>query len=163
VTLPERFTIDGTVIDALMPDLVGHDRSAAAFLVYLYLWRRTRGGGRPTVVSYRMLADGTGLAKRSAQLALKHLARRPRPRRREPPVLLAELNGDAQVGKDAGTRMFLRRDFSAPIERAGTRVIRTAVLAPAHEFCLREVPWQRPARMTRSHRRPRRAALRAGT
>ncbi len=76
MALPERFTIDGYVVDALMPDLVGHDRSAAAFLVYVYLWRRTRGGSKPTVVSHRMLADGTGLAKRSAQVALQHLVRR---------------------------------------------------------------------------------------
>lgn len=76
VSLPDRFALDGYVIDSLMPDLVGHDRSASAFLVYLLLWRRTRGGTRPTVVSHRMLADGTGLAKRSVQVALQHLLRR---------------------------------------------------------------------------------------
>jgi hypothetical protein len=59
-----------------MPDLVGHDRRASAFIVYLYLWRRTRGGASAAVVSYRMLADGTGLAKRSAQTALAWLERR---------------------------------------------------------------------------------------
>jgi hypothetical protein len=76
VAAPDRVTLDGYVIDSLMPDLVGHDRSASAFLVYLYLWRRTRGGGRPAVVSHRMLAEGTGVAKRSAQVALQHLERR---------------------------------------------------------------------------------------
>ena len=76
MSLPERISLDGYVLDALMPDLVGHDWSASAFLVYLFLWRRTRGGTRPTVVSHRMLADGTGLAKRSVQAALQHLSRR---------------------------------------------------------------------------------------
>jgi len=64
------------VLDALLPDLVGHDRRPAALVVYLYLWRKTRGGARPAVVSLSMMADGTGLAKRSAQLALQHLVRR---------------------------------------------------------------------------------------
>ena len=64
------------MVDALLPDLVGHDRAPSSFLVYLYLWRRTRGGSRSTVVSHRMLADGTGLAKRSVQGALQHLERR---------------------------------------------------------------------------------------
>jgi hypothetical protein len=72
----ERFSVDGYVVDALMPDLVGHDRRASAFVVYLYLWRRTRGGARGAVVSHRMVADGTGLSKRSAQAALATLVRR---------------------------------------------------------------------------------------
>jgi len=76
VALPDRVSVDGYVIDALMPDLVGHDRTASAFLVYLYLWRRTRGGSRATVVSHAMVADATGLAKRSAQVALQHREKR---------------------------------------------------------------------------------------
>jgi DNA-binding MarR family transcriptional regulator len=76
VPASDRVTIDGYVVDALMPDLVGHDRSASAFVVYLYLWRRTRGGAKLAVVSHRMLADGTGLAKRSVQAALQRLERR---------------------------------------------------------------------------------------
>jgi Helix-turn-helix domain len=76
VTSPERVGFDAYVIDSLMPDLVGHDRHASAFLVYLYLWRRTRGGARPAVVSHRMMADGTGLAKRSVQSAFRRLEQR---------------------------------------------------------------------------------------
>lgn len=72
----ERVTLDAYVVDALMPDLVGHDRTPAAFVVFLYLWRRTRGGTRTAVVSHAMVADGTGLAKRSAQAALRHLETR---------------------------------------------------------------------------------------
>ncbi len=72
----ERESVDAYIFDSLMPDLVGHDRRPSAMLVFLYLWRRTRGGARPTVVSLAMIADGTGLAKRSVQLALAHLRRR---------------------------------------------------------------------------------------
>lgn len=72
----ERLGIDAYIIDALMPDLVGHDRRPAALLVYLYLWRRTRGGVRSAVASLTMLADGTGLSRRSVQSALQHLERR---------------------------------------------------------------------------------------
>lgn len=73
---PDRVPVDAYVLDALMPDLVGHDRRPAAMLVFLYLWRKTRGGARPAVLSLRMMADGTGLAKRSVQTALGHLRRR---------------------------------------------------------------------------------------
>jgi hypothetical protein len=76
VTSTDRVGVDAYVIDSLMPDLVGHDRHASAFVVFIYLWRRTRGGSKPTVVSHRMLSDGTGLAKRSVQGALQRLMQR---------------------------------------------------------------------------------------
>jgi hypothetical protein len=72
----QRLSVDTYVIDALMPDLVQHDRRPSAFLVYLYLWRRTAGASRTAVASYRMLADGTGLSKRAVQDAVRVLARR---------------------------------------------------------------------------------------
>ena len=69
--------LDAYVVDVLMPDLVGHDRRPSAFLVYLYLWRRTRGGRDAEVpVALREIAEGTGLAKRSVQTALARLTRR---------------------------------------------------------------------------------------
>lgn len=68
--------LDTYVIDALMPDLVGHDRQSSAFLLFLYLWRRTRGGMTSAVLSHQMMSDGTGLSKRGAQNALAHLERR---------------------------------------------------------------------------------------
>ena len=69
--------LDGYVIDTLMPDLVGHDRQPSAFLVYLYLWRRTHGSGHPTVqVSLMDMAAATGLSKRAVQDALRWLAKR---------------------------------------------------------------------------------------
>jgi len=76
VSHTDRVPLDAYVLDSLMPDLVGHDRRPSALLVFLYLWRKTRGGARPTVVSLTMMAGGTGLAKRSVQTALDHLRRR---------------------------------------------------------------------------------------
>jgi hypothetical protein len=72
----ERVSLDPYVIDSLMPDLVGHDRRPSAFVVYLYLWRRTRAATRPTSASYQMIADGTGLSKGSSQTAVGWLAQR---------------------------------------------------------------------------------------
>lgn len=72
----QRLSVDAYVIDTLMPDLVQHDRRPSAFLVFLYLWRRSAGAARTTVASYRMLADGTGLSKRAVQDAIRVLTRR---------------------------------------------------------------------------------------
>lgn len=72
----DRFAMDAYVVDSLMPDLVGHDRRASAFVVFMYLWRRTRGGTRTCVVSHRMIADATGLSKRGAQHGLAKLEER---------------------------------------------------------------------------------------
>ena len=69
--------IDEYVVDVLMPDLVGHDRQASAFLVYLMLYRRTHGSGASSVqVSLIDIATATGLSKRSVQEALRWLSRR---------------------------------------------------------------------------------------
>lgn len=69
--------IDGYVIETLMPDLVGHDRHPAAFLVYVHLWARTReASGAWTSISLREMAEGTGLSKRAVQTALKRLVQR---------------------------------------------------------------------------------------
>lgn len=66
--------IDSYVLDSLMRDLVGHSRSATAFLVYLQLYRQTHGAGRETVaLSHSALADLIGISRRSVQTALKHL------------------------------------------------------------------------------------------
>jgi hypothetical protein len=71
-----RVAVDAYVVDALMPDLVGHDRRPSAFLVYLWLWRRTRGASVKTVASLQMIADGTGLSKGAVQSAVAWLERR---------------------------------------------------------------------------------------
>ncbi len=60
-----------------MPDLVGHDRQPSAFLVYLCLWMRTNAGRtRTEALPLRVLAEGTGMSKRSVQNALRTLVRR---------------------------------------------------------------------------------------
>jgi Helix-turn-helix domain len=71
-------TIDSYVIDVLLPDLVGHDRRPAAFLVYLYLLRhaRARNGKREVRASLQTIATSTGLSKSTVQNALRHLRRR---------------------------------------------------------------------------------------
>src|SRR5215212_3683233 len=69
--------LDRYVLETLMPDLVGHDRRPAAFVVYLALWARADGPrGRAVSASLRELAEGTGLSKRAVQGALATLARR---------------------------------------------------------------------------------------
>jgi DNA-binding transcriptional MocR family regulator len=69
--------VDDYVLDILMPDLVGHDRQPAAFLVYLYLYRAAeRQKWKPVSASLRMIAEGTGLSKSSVQVALERLRRR---------------------------------------------------------------------------------------
>lgn len=72
---PARF--DPYVLDTLMPDLVGHDRQPAAFLVYLYLAHRvTRARARSIAVSLQAIAFDTGLSKSAVQRGLRALARR---------------------------------------------------------------------------------------
>ena len=71
-----RVVLDAYVLDALMPDLVGHDRRPSSFLVYLYLWRRSQAATQPVCASYQMIADGTGLSRGSVQSGVKALADR---------------------------------------------------------------------------------------
>jgi hypothetical protein len=72
-----RLTIDSYVIDVLMPDLVGHDRTPAAFLVYLHLLRMSaERRHRKVSASLQMIATRTGLSKSSVQNAIRHLQRR---------------------------------------------------------------------------------------
>ncbi len=64
-----------------MGDLVRHDRSPSAFLVYVFLWRLTHASiGRNIAGSVQIalqdIAERTGLSKRSVQSALGWLARR---------------------------------------------------------------------------------------
>src|SRR4051794_5230584 len=77
MTVTASFVVDHYVVDVLLRDLVGHDRSPAAFLVYLFLWRRTRGLPTPSVrLSHRDIAEDTGLSKSAVQQALRILHRR---------------------------------------------------------------------------------------
>ena len=69
--------IEKYILETLMPDLVGHDRRPAAFLVFLFLWMETRGSRSASVqISLRDMSEGTGLSKRAVQSAIATLRRR---------------------------------------------------------------------------------------
>jgi hypothetical protein len=73
----ERLNLDSYVIDVLMPDLVGHDRRASAFIVFLFFLRQSARTRRDTFsVSLQTIATKTGLSKSSVQAAVRHLKRR---------------------------------------------------------------------------------------
>jgi hypothetical protein len=73
----QHFNLDNYIVDVLMPDLVGHDRRPAAFLVYLYFLRHAAKRRRDTLsVSLQTIATKTGLSKSTVQAAIRHLRRR---------------------------------------------------------------------------------------
>ena len=73
----QHIGIDEYVLDVLMPDLAGHDRSPGAFLVYLALWTELyRRAERRVSVSLQQLARRTGLSKSSVQAGVRVLKRR---------------------------------------------------------------------------------------
>jgi len=73
----ERLIVDAYVVDVLMPDLVGHDRRPATFIVYLFLLRLAAKTRRDTLtISLQTIAAKTGLSKSTVQTALRHLRRR---------------------------------------------------------------------------------------
>ena len=73
----QHFSLDNYVVDILMPDLVGHDRRPAAFLVYLYFLRHAAKGRRDRLsLSLQTIATKTGLSKSTVQAAIRHLRRR---------------------------------------------------------------------------------------
>jgi hypothetical protein len=70
-------SLDPYVIDVLLPDLVGHDKRPAAYVLYVWLWAMTRSLGRKTAFfSYQTLTDRTGLSKSAVQRAVAWLVRR---------------------------------------------------------------------------------------
>jgi len=73
----KTIALDDYVLDTLMRDLIGHDKSPSAFAVYLHLWRRARVSDSWSVqVSHKGIADDTGLSKSAVQSAIRHLNRR---------------------------------------------------------------------------------------
>jgi replication initiation and membrane attachment protein DnaB len=71
------YTIDQYVLDVLMRDLVGHDKSPSAFLVYLHIWSQTEGRAQESAaLSHQRMADSTGLSKSAVQSAIRILSRR---------------------------------------------------------------------------------------
>ena len=71
------FRLDPYVVDTLMPDLVGHDHRASAFIVYLYFTRQCAlESSRSCRVSLARIAERTGLSRRAVQDAISLLTRR---------------------------------------------------------------------------------------
>lgn len=69
--------LDAYIFDVLMRDLAEHEKRPSAFLVYLYVWRRSLGSGqRVASLSYQEMAEGVGLSKSAVQGAVKLLKRR---------------------------------------------------------------------------------------
>ena len=68
--------IDDYVTEALMRDLVGHDRRPASFLIYLWLTAERRRRGASVQISYQDLAENIGISKSSAQAGVAWLLRR---------------------------------------------------------------------------------------
>jgi hypothetical protein len=73
-----QIDLDTYVVDVLMRDLVGHDHTPSAFLVFLWLWARTDGGRRRHAASLQTIAFETGLSKSSVQAAVRSLRDRRR-------------------------------------------------------------------------------------
>jgi hypothetical protein len=72
-----QITLDAYLIDCLLPDLVGHDRRPASFVIYLYLYRQASGRANWSVrLSHQSIATGTGLSRSAVQSALAHLQSR---------------------------------------------------------------------------------------
>lgn len=72
--MTDTVTLDRYVLDSLMADLAGHDRTPAAYLVFVAIW--AAGDGCRVALSYADLAARTGLARRTVQSAVAHLHRR---------------------------------------------------------------------------------------
>ena len=68
--------LDDYIVETLMPDLVEHDRSPSAFIVYVKLWHACGGTGRFVQLSLSTLAVETGLSKSAVQAALRRLRKR---------------------------------------------------------------------------------------
>jgi hypothetical protein len=72
-----HLSLDSYILDVLMRDLTEHEKRPSAFLVYLYLWRRSVGVGQKVAsLSYHEISEGTGLSKSAVQSAVKLLKRR---------------------------------------------------------------------------------------
>jgi hypothetical protein len=79
--------LDEYVLDVLMRDLVGHDKSPSSFLIYLHIWGQTEGRGiERAALSHQMMAEMTGLSKSAVQSAIRILTRRKLIRSAKPAV-----------------------------------------------------------------------------
>jgi hypothetical protein len=69
--------MDEYVITVLMRDLVGHDRTPSAFLVYLHLWGESERQAKTMIrTSHQTMAEATGLSKSAVQKGIRCLVGR---------------------------------------------------------------------------------------
>jgi hypothetical protein len=69
--------MDAYLLDSLLPDVVGHDRRPASFIVYLCLYRQASQQANWSVhMSHQSIATATGLSRSAVQSALAHLQKR---------------------------------------------------------------------------------------
>jgi Crp-like helix-turn-helix domain len=72
-----EISVDAYLLDCLLPDLVGHDRRSASFIIYFYLYCRASQQANWSVrVSHQSIATATGLSRSAVQSALAHLQNR---------------------------------------------------------------------------------------
>ena len=71
-----RAPLDDYIVETLLPDLTGHDRSPSSFIVFVKLWHDAGGAGRRIQISLSTLAVETGLSKSSVQNAVRQLKQR---------------------------------------------------------------------------------------
>jgi hypothetical protein len=72
-----EIALDPYLLDALLPDLVGHDRRLSSFIIYLYLYRQASQQTNWSVrMSHQAIATATGLSRSAVQSALMHLQNR---------------------------------------------------------------------------------------
>jgi CRP-like cAMP-binding protein len=69
--------LDDYILDCLLPDLVGHDRRPASFVIYLYLYRQaSRQANWSVRLSHQAIASASGLSRSAVQSAVAHLQSR---------------------------------------------------------------------------------------
>src|SRR5436305_8355990 len=84
VAIAIELKIDPYLHNTLMRDLVAHDRSASAFLVYFHLYCQSIAIGRISFASsHSVLSDLVGLSMRYVQSAIARLFGRSLMRRRK--------------------------------------------------------------------------------
>jgi hypothetical protein len=72
-----EITVDAYLFDCLLPDLVGHDRRLASYVVYVYLYRWASQQTNWSIrMSHQSIATATGLSRSAVQSALAHLQTR---------------------------------------------------------------------------------------
>lgn len=76
-TVLKPLVFDDYVMSVLMRDLVSHDRTPSAFLVYLHLWAETKREATTTIrTSHQTMSEKIGLSKSAVQKGVQALLRR---------------------------------------------------------------------------------------